>query len=129
MSNRQQVLNNSLSLDMSINDEDTPLLSLIEDRSIQKPEESVLENTFLNHIKTLLYNLPIKEACVFELKLNGFKIDDNLNELENSLEGKTVYISDGKYTLEDIAKVISNGSHPINPQSRFLSAASTKCSP
>ena len=47
-------------------------------------------------------------------KLEGNKIDENLLPLVKTVEGKTVYISDGKYTLEDVAKALSNGTHPIN---------------
>jgi regulator of sigma E protease len=47
-------------------------------------------------------------------KHKGVKIDENLLELVKQIEGKTVYVSDGKYSLYDIAKVLSNGVHPIN---------------
>ena len=47
-------------------------------------------------------------------KLEGNKIDERLLPLVKTVEGKTVYISDGKYTLEDVAKALSNGTHPIN---------------
>ena len=35
-------------------------------------------------------------------------------ELAKTVEGKTVYTSNGKYTMYDVAKVLSNGVHPIN---------------
>ena len=47
-------------------------------------------------------------------KKEGIKLDENLKTLKKDLEGKTVYTSDGKYTLYDIAKAISDGVHPIN---------------
>ena len=47
-------------------------------------------------------------------KPDGYKIDENLTELVKQTEGKNVYISNGKYTIYDIAKAISNGAHPIN---------------
>ena len=47
-------------------------------------------------------------------KPTGDKIDENLQELVKQIDGKTVYISDGKHSLMDLAKVLSNGSHPIN---------------
>ena len=47
-------------------------------------------------------------------KHKGVKIDDNLLELVKQIEGKTVFVSDGKYTIYDIAKALSNGIHPIN---------------
>ncbi len=47
-------------------------------------------------------------------KPSGEKIDENLLELVKNIEGKSVYISDGKYSMLDIAKALSNGAHPIN---------------
>lgn len=47
-------------------------------------------------------------------KREGVKVDKSLNELKKQLEGKNVYTSNGKYTLFDIAKAISDGVHPIN---------------
>ena len=44
----------------------------------------------------------------------GYKIDSSLKELGDSLENKIVYISDGKYTMYDVAKVLSNGVHPVD---------------
>lgn len=47
-------------------------------------------------------------------KANGFKIDDNLKELETVLEKNSLaYISNGKYNLDDISKAISNELHPV----------------
>ena len=47
-------------------------------------------------------------------KKDGFKLDENLKSLKQELENKTVYTSNGKYTLYDIAIAISDGVHPIN---------------
>lgn len=47
-------------------------------------------------------------------KHKGVKIDESLSELVQKVEGKTAYISDGKHSLQDIAKALSNGTHPIN---------------
>ena len=47
-------------------------------------------------------------------KNEGIKLDDNLKGLDKALEGKTVYTSDGKYSMYDVAKAISNGVHPIS---------------
>ena len=44
----------------------------------------------------------------------GYKIDSSLKELSDLLEHKTVFISDGKYTMYDVAKVLSNGVHPVD---------------
>ena len=37
-----------------------------------------------------------------------------MKELEKSIDGKRVYTSDGKFSMYDVAKVLSNGVHPIN---------------
>lgn len=47
-------------------------------------------------------------------KPEGYKIDSSLKNLNDLLENKTVYISDGKYTMYDLAKVLSDGEHPVN---------------
>ncbi len=47
-------------------------------------------------------------------KPSGTKIDENLKQLDTLIEDKKAYISDGKYTMYDVAKVLANGSHPIN---------------
>lgn len=47
-------------------------------------------------------------------KREGIKLDENLKSLKSELEGKSVYISDGKYSLYDVAQAISDGVHPIN---------------
>ena len=47
-------------------------------------------------------------------KLSGSKIDENLSNLEKQIEKNSLaYISDGKHTLFDIAKAISNEYHPV----------------
>ena len=47
-------------------------------------------------------------------KPEGEKINEKLQPLVKVVDGKTVYVSDGKYTLHDVALAISNGTHPIN---------------
>ena len=44
-------------------------------------------------------------------KKEGEKVDNK--DLEKILEGKTVYNSDGKYSLYDVAKSLSDGVHPV----------------
>lgn len=44
----------------------------------------------------------------------GITLDERLKELEKSIDGKRVYTSDGKFSMYDVAKVLSNGVHPIN---------------
>lgn len=43
----------------------------------------------------------------------GYKLDPKLVELRNTIASKTVYTSDGKYTLYDVAQAISDGVHPV----------------
>ena len=47
-------------------------------------------------------------------KKEGFNLSEELKNLKKEIEGKSVYNSDGKYTLYDIAKALSDGLHPIN---------------
>ena len=47
-------------------------------------------------------------------KKDGFGVDDNIKQLRSEIEGKTVYISNGKFSLYDVAKAISDGKHPLN---------------
>ena len=47
-------------------------------------------------------------------KKDGIKLDENIKELKKNIDGKSVYISDGRYTMYDVAQALSNGVHPIN---------------
>ena len=47
-------------------------------------------------------------------KKEGVKLNENLKNLRKELDGKTVYTSDGKHTLGEIAEALSDGLHPIN---------------
>lgn len=47
-------------------------------------------------------------------KRNGIKLDSSLIDLKKEIDGKTIYTSNAKYTLYDIAKAISDGGRPIN---------------
>lgn len=47
-------------------------------------------------------------------KKDGIKLEEKIIALENDIEDKSVYTSDGKYTMYDIAQALSNGVHPIN---------------
>lgn len=47
-------------------------------------------------------------------KNEGVKLDNNIKTLAKELDKKTVYTSDGKYTLYDVAKALSDGAHPVN---------------
>ncbi len=47
-------------------------------------------------------------------KKEGYKINNSIKELKNKVIDKSVYISDGKYTIYDVAQAISDGKHPLN---------------
>ena len=44
---------------------------------------------------------------------NVIKLNDSLKTLRDNIDGKTAYISNGKYSLYDIAQAISDGLHPV----------------
>ena len=46
-------------------------------------------------------------------KKEGYTLDSSLNDLKKTIEDKKVYTSSGKYSMYDIAKVLSNDVHPI----------------
>lgn len=46
-------------------------------------------------------------------KVNGYKLDDTLKKLSPKIVGQTVYVSNGKYTIYNIAQVVSDGKHPM----------------
>ncbi len=47
-------------------------------------------------------------------KNDGVKLNPELKSLKKEIEGKSVYTSNGKYTMYEIAQVLSDGVHPIN---------------
>ena len=47
-------------------------------------------------------------------KKEGITVESNLDNLRKEIEGKKTYTSDGKYTMYDVAKVLSDDIHPIN---------------
>lgn len=47
-------------------------------------------------------------------KREGVTFDERLKPLAEALDGKTIYTSDGKYTMYEVALTLSNGVHPIN---------------
>ena len=83
-----QLLNNSLSLEFELF-EDNKLMDNIEDTTINKPLDLLVEREYFNKIKDTLYGLSLMEASVFELKINGFK----LKEMEELLQISRGYIS------------------------------------
>ena len=46
-------------------------------------------------------------------KRDGYKLDENIIKLRDKLENSSIYISDGKYTLYQVAQAISDGEHPL----------------
>ncbi len=76
-----------------------------EELSIRLPEEPVADVISMDKYAA-------KGAKYF--KKDGLKIDENIQTLKKEIDGKTVYTSNGKYSLYDVAKAISDGNHPIN---------------
>lgn len=47
-------------------------------------------------------------------KIDGINLDDKIKQLAKDLNGKTVYTSNGQFSLYDVAKALSDGTHPVN---------------
>ena len=47
-------------------------------------------------------------------KKEGIKLEPRIRELKKTIGDKTVYTSNGEYTLYDVAMAVSDGNHPIN---------------
>ncbi len=75
------------------------------DLSIRLPEEA--------HCDVITMDKYAAKGAKY-FKKEGLTIDDRIKALEKIIDGKNVYISDGNYTMYDVAKAISNGVHPIN---------------
>lgn len=76
-----------------------------QDLSIRLPEKPVTDVISMDKYAA-------KGAKYF--KKDGITLDESLKSLQKVVDGKTFYTSDGKHTLYDIAKAISDGTHPIN---------------
>lgn len=76
-----------------------------EELSIRLPEEPVADVISMDKYAA-------KGAKYF--KNEGIKLNDNIKVLAKEIDGKTVYTSNGKYSLYDVAKAISDGKHPVN---------------
>ena len=76
LSNKNKSLNNSISLDKSITEDDATLLSFLADDKIISPESAFIEKSIINDVKSLLYSMPIDDASILELKINGFKVKE-----------------------------------------------------
>lgn len=74
LSQKHQILNSSISLDQEINEEGTNLFSFIEDKDTLTPLEELEIKENINRLKYILYDLPIIEASILELKMNNFKM-------------------------------------------------------
>ncbi len=55
----------------------------------------------------------LKGAKYFKRE-DAVKFNEKLKPLAEEIDGKTVYVSDGKYTMYEVAETLSNGVHPIN---------------
>ena len=75
------------------------------DLSIRLPKEPAVDCVTMDKFAA-------KGAKYF--KKDGFKLDEKLAKLQKEVSDKTVYTSNGEYTLYEVAKAISDGKHPIN---------------
>ena len=96
---RRQVLNNSISLDMNIGEDDTSLIELIADKSSPNPWILLDNYDFYGILKRYIYGSSLLQGSILELKLNGFNINSiskllgeskdmvsrNLNKIKNEL--------------------------------------------
>ena len=73
--NRNNVLNNSISLNQEIS-EDSELIDYIVDDNAMLPEKIMVSREKEKRIMSFLYKLPIEYASIFELKMNGFTNHD-----------------------------------------------------
>ncbi len=76
-----------------------------------------------NNVSVRLPERPVADVITMDkyaakgakyFKKEGFKLDENLQTLKKEVDGKIAYNSDGKHSLYEVAKAISDGVHPIN---------------
>ena len=77
--------------------------------SVRLPEKYCMDEFFMDEYAA-------KGAKIFKLddKKQITKLDERLKKLRDVIDGKTVYISDGNYSLNDIAIAMTDNWHPIN---------------
>ena len=70
---KNRVLNESLSYNICIDsDEDSEFLELLNDDKAILPEVEFEKNEYLDKLRNIIYDLPIKKASILELYYNGF---------------------------------------------------------
>lgn len=89
-------LNSSLSLN-EIAADGCEYLQLVSDKNSINPQNEMVLFEKIQLIKTYLYGLDIEDACILELKMNGFKT----GEIAKLLEFERVYLSKRIYRLKD----------------------------
>lgn len=89
-------LNSSLSLNETATD-GCEYLQLISDKNSINPQNELLLYEETELIKTYLYSIEIEDACILELKMNGFKT----GEIAKLLEFEKVYLSKRIYRLKN----------------------------
>lgn len=79
---KNYILNNSVSIFQKLNiDNENTLLEVLEDKNAVLPDWIVEEREFESYIKDIMYEMPVEESYIFELKLNGFSIQNISNLL------------------------------------------------
>ncbi len=66
-------LNDSVSLDQTVTEDNSNLLSFIEDKKSIKPHDEVVYKELSDFLKNKLYEFNLEYASILELKINGFK--------------------------------------------------------
>lgn len=87
LAKKNYILNNSISLDASLDDDGTNLLYYLEDKKSLVPDIVYESNDFFQRLKDFLYELSIEEASVLELRLNNFRISEISKLLDISCNG------------------------------------------
>jgi len=77
---------------------------ILKDLSVRLPEEAAKDMVTLDKYMA-------KGAKYF--KNEGYQLDERLTDLSHVINDKKMYISEGKYTLYDIAQALSDDTHPI----------------
>ena len=70
---KNQVLNNSISLNRNLNnDTETSLIDMIQDKNSPNPWDNIDNTELYRVLKENIYGRPLMEGAILELKLNGF---------------------------------------------------------
>ena len=97
---KRQVLNNSVSLDMNVGDDDASLIDLIADKSSPNPWKLLDSYDFYDALKKCIYGASLLQSSILELKLNGFNINSISKLLGESKSIVSKNLNKIKYELK-----------------------------